>query len=39
MKELKGPSTLFLHRPVVPMSTANAGKDSVMTANELEVIP
>lgn len=32
MKEVRGPSTLFLPKPVVLITTAHAGRDNVMTA-------
>jgi flavin reductase (DIM6/NTAB) family NADH-FMN oxidoreductase RutF len=38
LKELKVPSTLFLPKPVVLVSTAHAGRDNVMTAAWVSVV-
>jgi flavin reductase (DIM6/NTAB) family NADH-FMN oxidoreductase RutF len=38
VKELKGPSTLFLPKPVVLVSTAHDGRDNVMTVAWVSVV-
>ncbi len=38
MKELRPPSTLFLPKPVVLVSTAHGGRDNVMTAAWVSVV-
>lgn len=38
MKELRRPSTLFLPKPVVPVSSAHDGRDNVMTAAWVSVV-
>lgn len=38
MKELRSPSTLFLPKPVVLVSTAHGGRDNVMTAAWVSVV-
>ena len=38
MKKKRGPSTLFLPKPVTLISTAHAGKDNVMTAAWVSVV-